>query len=193
MTIKDSRFYQAKKEELRKKPKPVERRKSYDCDPYLTKYRRPNRRFHPLPGTLVGEVICPPTGTVPLDFDACTRYVLQDIRFNRPSVARSKICGCIKCLNFFPPYKVTKYDIVMPDATADTAICPICGETAVLPSDRGWPMSAPFLLAMRERIYPRLRNYTDPNTRVYASANERADDFLRRCNEDPDAVEPCSP
>ena len=193
MSITNSKFYRQKRKELSKGARPVEYHRGYNYDPYLTKYRRPDKLFHPLPGTMQGEVVNPPMGTVPLDYDVAAKYVLQDIRYNRPAVARSKLCGCVHCLSYFPSYKVVKYEIVMPDATSDTAICPVCGETAVLPSDSGWPMSAPFLLAMRERIYPRLRNYTDPATRTYISANERADDFMRRINEDPDLEYPHEP
>lgn len=160
-------------------------KKNYRPDGIPRQHR--NRKYYPLPGTLQGVVVGTPPDYTDINLDTAAKCVRGDIEHNKESLRDTLVCGCISCLNFFPPQRIYRFAVVgHPDAewNRDTAICPYCGMPSVLADYEGWPMSAPFLLAMRERLYPALKHYTDPNTRIYIDSNEEEMEFWRRCNEE---------
>lgn len=57
---------------------------------------------------------------------------------NREALKNDKTCGCFACLAIFDPAEIT-------DWNGDTAICPYCGQEAVIGESSGLPINAEVL------------------------------------------------
>lgn len=73
----------------------------------------------------------------------------EHCRNNRKEIGKSKMCGCIYCLETFPSNEVV--DWVGKEATK--AICPRCGVDSVLGDAAGFELSSEFLGAMRKHWF----------------------------------------
>ena len=67
---------------------------------------------------------------------------------NRPLVEASDLCGCFYCLRTYSPALIKEWVRV-----EETALCPYCGIDSVIGSKAGYPLTAPFLVAMRRRWF----------------------------------------
>ena len=52
---------------------------------------------------------------------------------NNEAVEESDSCGCFACGGLYPSEDVEEFD-------GETAVCPVCGKKAVLPSSNGIPV-----------------------------------------------------
>lgn len=66
---------------------------------------------------------------------------------NRKAIERDTRCGCYKCQSTFLPAEISRW---LPDASDETALCPVCGSDAVLPKSAGFPLDTDFLTAMND-------------------------------------------
>ena len=141
---------------------------------YLKHNPRVIRRYHPMPGTIRGRVINPPTEDDRITIAEAVMLAESGTQHNRAAVQDDRVCGCAHCLNFFPGMSVRSWVNVSEDPTEwadDTAACPFCGHDAVLPSVSGWPMSVPFFYALHELLYPN-DGYSDPRTIIFWDSRE---------------------
>jgi hypothetical protein len=75
-------------------------------------------------------------------------------RRNRPTLAKSTICGCFYCLNEYPFDRISEWI-----ENGETAICPCCGVDAVIGFDA--PVADRELLhKMHERWFERSKQLT---------------------------------
>lgn len=81
---------------------------------------------------------------------------------NWAQIQASKLCGCCNCMQIFPPDEITAWAGLDLDRVDDpaaveqqTAMCPRCGNEAVLGDKSGYPINAPFLLRMNEAWFQR--------------------------------------
>jgi hypothetical protein len=66
----------------------------------------------------------------------------------------SAICGCFYCLGTYVPSEITEWlDDRIYGQAGQTALCPRCGIDSVIGSAAGFPITAEFLRAMRERWF----------------------------------------
>jgi hypothetical protein len=73
---------------------------------------------------------------------------------HRNEVTSSALCGCFYCLATFAPSEITEWiDDCIHGTEGSTAICPRCGIDSVIGSAGGFPITADFLGAMRERWF----------------------------------------
>ncbi len=89
---------------------------------------------------------------------AAYRYVSN----NWTQIQASQRCGCCSCLQIFPPDEIVAWsgldmnNIDDPQAIGNqTALCPRCGNEAVLGDKSGFPIQAGFLLRMNEAWFQR--------------------------------------
>ena len=70
---------------------------------------------------------------------------------NRTLVMQSTACICFYCLGTFDPSNIIEW---IDDKDADTAMCPLCGIDAVIPSKSELPINDPqFIQQMRTRYF----------------------------------------
>jgi hypothetical protein len=75
---------------------------------------------------------------------------------NAREIASSTICGCFYCREMYVPAEVTEWiDDTIHGQEGRTALCPKCGIDSVIGSAAGFPITAEFLAAMRERWFER--------------------------------------
>lgn len=89
---------------------------------------------------------------------AAYRYVSNNWR----QVQDSRVCGCCNCQEIFPPAEVVAWTGLSMDNFNDpkaieqqTAMCPHCGEEAVLGDKSGFPINPAFLGRMNEAWFQR--------------------------------------
>ena len=142
----------------------------------------PKQEYYPMPYTIRGRLLKAPMG-IDISLDEAAGYVEQDMEHNKASAMASQVSGCVRCLTFFSSSKYKSHTVDDRPANAwpnDTVFCPCCDHPAVLNDVDGWPMSVPFFLAMRERIYPELDHYSDFDIVVYKDSIDEANDWLER-------------
>ena len=69
---------------------------------------------------------------------------------------QSDRCGCFCCLAEFPPSDITEWikdENVLAGKTGVTALCPRCGIDSVIGSASGYPVTQPFLKAMKKHWF----------------------------------------
>jgi hypothetical protein len=77
---------------------------------------------------------------------------LKSARNNQKSVWESDSCACFKCMELFPSRDVEKYMTLL--TSSPTALCPLCGAEAVIPSATGLPVwDKEFLQAVHDRYF----------------------------------------
>ena len=72
---------------------------------------------------------------------------------------QSDRCGCFCCLEEFPPSDITEWtqdENVPAGKTGVTALCPQCGIDSVIGSASGYPITQPFLTAMKNHFFESL-------------------------------------
>lgn len=74
---------------------------------------------------------------------------------NRAELEASSLCGCCSCTEIFPPTEIVAWvglnmdNFNDPDAmNAETALCPRCGEEALIGEKSGYAIDASFLNRM---------------------------------------------
>jgi hypothetical protein len=71
---------------------------------------------------------------------------------HRAEVLASARCGCFYCGAIFPPAAITEW-IDPWEGVDQTALCPRCGIDAVIGSESGYPITADFLMAMKQQWF----------------------------------------
>lgn len=81
---------------------------------------------------------------------------------NRSELEASTLCGCCSCLEIFPADEVIAWsgldmsNFENPDsATAETALCPRCGNEALIGDKSGFPIQPDFLSRMNQAWFQR--------------------------------------
>jgi|ERR1700733_9270606 len=76
---------------------------------------------------------------------------------NAQEIASSTICGCFYCREMYVPAEVTEWiDDTVHGKEGRTALCPKCSIDSVIGSAAGFPITADFLAAMRERWFEQI-------------------------------------
>jgi hypothetical protein len=84
--------------------------------------------------------------------DPSTDYIRAHahcIRHYRELLA-SQLCGCFGCLAIFPPFEIDRWLSDGPTDAEQTAWCPYCGVDTVIGSASGYPITAEFLMRMKQ-------------------------------------------
>ena len=58
----------------------------------------------------------------------------KGILANKTEILKSKVCGCIVCLEIFTPSKISEW-VIESDTNEETAVCPKCKMDCVLSSE----------------------------------------------------------
>ena len=85
---------------------------------------------------------------------------------HKAELMQSDQCGCFCCLAEFPPSAITKWikDENVPEGkTGVTALCPQCGIDSVIGSASGYPITQPFLTAMKKHFFASLDSSQPPS------------------------------
>ena len=76
---------------------------------------------------------------------------------NRAELEASALCGCCSCLKVFPPDDIVAWsgldmsNFDSPDAVnGETALCPLCGNEALIGDKAGYSLSPDFLSRMNQ-------------------------------------------
>ena len=70
-------------------------------------------------------------------------------RHNRAQLEQDTLCGCFACEKIFSPCEITEWVTEESDGDRpEAALCPYCGQNAVLGESCGFPLTAPFLRGM---------------------------------------------
>ena len=76
---------------------------------------------------------------------------------NRAELEASGLCGCCSCLKVFPPDDIVAWsgldmsNFDNPDAVnGETALCPQCGNEALIGDKAGYPLNPDFLSRMNQ-------------------------------------------
>jgi len=67
---------------------------------------------------------------------------------HREKLLADERCGCFRCVNIFNPSEIKEWDRDSPT----TAICPYCGNIAVIGESSGFPITEEFLLNMHDHF-----------------------------------------
>lgn len=81
--------------------------------------------------------------------DPATEYECS--RQHREAVLAAERCGCFSCLRMFPSSQIADWTDDDEDGTGQTALCPRCGNDAVLPVREG--IDETFLRRMNRQWY----------------------------------------
>lgn len=80
---------------------------------------------------------------------------------NRSTIEASSLCGCFYCMHTFRPEEIMAWagldlsNFNDPNASADTALCPLCGSESVIGNQSGFEINAGFLSRMHEAWFER--------------------------------------
>ena len=70
---------------------------------------------------------------------------------HKPELEKDDICGCFYCEEIFSPSEITEWLIHNnPCDKRGTAVCPHCGIDSVIGESSGYPITKPFLCAMKK-------------------------------------------
>lgn len=70
---------------------------------------------------------------------------------HKPELEKDDICGCFYCEEIFSPSEITEWLIHNnPCDKRGTAVCPHCGIDSVIGESSGYPITKPFLRAMKK-------------------------------------------
>ena len=73
---------------------------------------------------------------------------------HKPELEKDSLCGCFCCEEIFSPSEITEWLIHKnPCDRRGTAICPHCGIDSVIGASSGYPITKPFLRAMRKYYF----------------------------------------
>jgi hypothetical protein len=67
---------------------------------------------------------------------------------HREETLKSEKCGCFHCKKIFSPANIQEWVDYDYKGIGQTALCPICGEDAVLDDKSGFPITREFLAAI---------------------------------------------
>jgi hypothetical protein len=80
--------------------------------------------------------------------------IFKHVGGNRKEIDASAECGCLFCLNIFPPKYIGEDDWVVEHNGAETAMCPRCGIDEVIGSASGYPITPEFLEQLHQFSFP---------------------------------------
>ena len=88
-----------------------------------------------------------------------SKDILEHTRQNCDEVMSSEVCGCVECLAVFRPEEIKewseaedRHDHHKPRERDKTALCPHCGEAAVIGDSSGMRVSPATLETMRAHM-----------------------------------------
>ena len=88
-----------------------------------------------------------------------SKEILEHTRDNCEEVMGSEVCGCVNCLAVFPPQEIKEWaeieDLHEHRKRRErdrTALCPHCGEAAIIGDHSGMRVSPATLEAMRDHM-----------------------------------------
>lgn len=81
------------------------------------------------------------------------RLAHQFSRDHRTDLEKDNVCGCFDCLRIFSPKEIEEWIPETEDGECVTAVCPYCGDDAIVGESSGYPITKEFLEKMNKKWF----------------------------------------